>query len=470
MPDNKCRWELFYYNNHFDCNETALPNDPHSYCILHSKKDDKDLDLFIEKVTERIKKCTKRIDLTECYFPKDFPSDYFQYITFDDNKDGYIEFRDDFTPLFDKPVYFINAKFSQCADFSGATFSQGACFRGATFSQANFSGATFSQEAYFSGATFSQEANFTEAKFLQEADFTHVKFAQEADFRLAKFSQYVTFFVAEFSSEVYFFGTTFEKGVNFSWAEFKDRAYFMPVGVPVEPESKKVTFDSLSLFKYVHFSGDVIFQQVNLSKCSFLHSNIDKVDFRYCEFEKKRFRKNVLMDELDCDIAVKSATDKRKAREEYEHVRRLYLELKRNFEEKKDWNKAGDFHFGEMECRRKMKGWLGRKLSLTAFYCWASGYCERPLRTFLILLASVFIFFPLMYGLSEGKFISTLTIVNEYSVRLLDSLNVATLIRLGKPTETITGFWKPIVAVTELIVVPILIALLALALRRKVKR
>lgn len=298
---------------------------------------------------------------------------------------------------------------------------------------------------------------FNEATFSLKADFSEVKFLQVAHFNLTTFSQGVDFLRAEFS-EVYFMGTIFEEEAKFSWAKFKDKAFFLPAS-----DLKKVVFGGPSRFVFTHFLEEVIFQDVNLSLCVFLHSNIDRVDFRYCTFAEKGRRKNVLRDEIECDEKVEKNESDRK---DYEHVRRLYLELKRNFEEKKDWNKAGDFHFGEMECRRqKMNSWWKRNiLSLEALYFGLSGYGERPWRAFRILLEFVLILFPLLYILSEGKTIT------EYFTSLLDSLKVATLMRLGNPIEPNTGFWKSIVAVAELIVVPLQTALLALALRRKVKR
>ncbi len=402
MSDNTCEWKSKFHL-YYECNEPALPGD--TYCILHSENLCKNFAKFDEKIESRIEEGKKSavINFVGCYFPKKYPNYRFKNFNFS------------------KTIFFNEAKFSQSMDFSNAIFNQKADFRGTKFSGAQFVG----------------------AEFLEWTDFSFAEFTEKVDF-----------FGAEFS-DVFFAGTTFERGANFSYTDFKVRASFIS-------EDKKVIFGYPSFFQHTRFLGEVIFQDVDLSKCSFLHSNIDKVDFRYCEFEKKGRRKNVLLDELECDDNV---AQKKVDKKEYEYVRRLYLELKRNFEEKKDWNTAGDFHFGEMECRRKMKGcWKRNIFSLEALYFGLSGYGERPWRAFRILLEFVLVLFPLLYMLSEGK-----TITN-YFTSLLDSLNVATLIRLGKPTETITGFWKPIVAVTELIVVPILIALLALALRRKVKR
>lgn len=437
MPDNKCKWNPKFLD--YKCNEPALPDDPDSYCILHSKNEDKNLKDFTTIVENRLKG-NEEIDLRGCYFPKDFPS-----------------------------YFFTNYSFNRPAFFVEATFLQDMHFWGKFEKKSDFSGATFSQEGCFFRTEFLEKANFSMVKFKQ-AEFFHTKFLQKVDFSDATFSEWVDFS-----------GADFKEGVDFSEAKFKNKAYFLPAtgrkknelasrssNILKRDERRSVTFGGPSSFHHTRFTGEVIFQDVDLSQCSFLHSNIDKVDFRYCTFAKKGYRRNVLMDELECDKKVnsaKSTEEKKKARGGYEPVRRLYLELKRNFENKTDWNTAGDFHFGEMECRRKMKGWWGRNiLSLEALYFGLSGYGERPLRAFRILLEFVLVLFPFLYILSEGKTIT------EYFTSLLDSLKVATLMRLGNPIEPNTGFWKPIVAVAELIVVPILIALLALALRRKVKR
>lgn len=551
MPDDRCKWKL----DNFKCDGDSLEYDPDYYCILHSKNKDKDINAFTNKVNERIEREPNQIDLRGCCFPKKFPSNFFANIH---NFNKFIYFSE---AEFSGKISFSGAEFSQGADFSGAKFlgeanfwgakfyniaffqdikfSQDAIFQKTTFTRsANFSNTNFlenvyfnsakfaesnfpkanCQKAFFIGTIFSKEANFYEtefslevdfrnAKFLQVANFSGATFQQKADFSETKFlqvahfnrttfshSQETDFLRAEFS-EVYFMGTTFKEGAKFSWTKFKDKAFFLPA-----TDSKKLRFDSTSHFRFTSFLGEVIFQDVDLSQCSFLYSNIDRVDFRYCKFAKKKnrlfritrvfllrrylkallgeikplfrmiqrcilaihpfSRENILWDELDRDIMVKTETNKKKAREKYEPVRRVYLELKRNFEEKKDWNTAGDFHFGEMECRRKMKEWLKLDFYLVTLYSWASGYGERPLRAFIGLLVLVLIIFPFFYGVAEGF------CTNVW----WDSVKVATFMRLGNPIEQGAGSGKFIVALFEIIFVPLQTALLALALRRKVKR
>lgn len=406
MSEQKCKWESKYPD--YTCGERAMELDPHGYCILHSRREDKGTSRFTEKIEERINTKGDKADLRGCYFPSDFDSEYFKERTFD------------------KPI--------------------------------DFSEVIFSQHVRFLSAKFLQEVNFVRATFIQSVSFSHVKFSQKVYFDRAIFSQ-----------EVSFLGTCFDKGVYFSWAEFRGRVLFRPVTVsigdikgPVVRE-KEVTLGYPTLFRYTKFIGEVIFQEVDLSHCSFLYSNIDKVYFWSCKFGEKEERllgiiphrrRNVLRDELDSDEGAKG--NPKGAKEEYEHVRRLYLELKRNFEDKKDWNTAGDFHYGEMECRRKMKGWF----SLEGFYFLASGYGERSLRAFIVLFVLICLFFPVMYVIFER---------DPFWVSVWDSFRVATFMRIGTPIEPDTGLGKFFLAL-ESILCPTQFALFALALRRKVKR
>src|SRR3990167_5878724 len=254
-------------------------------------------------------------------------------------------------------------------------------------------------------------------------DYTEIKlsFDVPVDFSEAPFSKEAYFIGATFSKGKGA-GTTFSKGANVNNAEFRERVRFQSLGSG--DEGKPVFLGPGSSFQYTRFTVDSVFQDVDLSHCSFLHSNIDKVDFRYCKFNEKtegpffffsNQRKNVLRDELDADQHViltlnevkgknlksggdSSAPQQRKPREEeYEPVRRLYQELKCNFENKKDWNTAGDFHYGEMECRRngRLGGWLDFLLVTT--YYGASGYGERPSWAFIVLILLIFGVFPLIY-------------------------------------------------------------------------
>ncbi|MHA2064780.1 MAG: pentapeptide repeat-containing protein, partial [Candidatus Thorarchaeota archaeon] len=251
--------------------------------------------------------------------------------------------------------------------------------------------------------------------------------------------------------------------VVFDNPHFRTRAYFI-----------ETIFGKSCTFRHAEFPRAdrlAVFQNTDLSNCNFLHSNIDKVDFRYCTFNDKPGKLNVLKDERDADEEVQKHPSEETLRwKMYEPVRRLYLELKRNFEDKKDWDTAGDFHYGEMECRRKMKGWFGRNLfSIEAIYFWLSGYGERPQRAAVSLglligfCAIFYMYFEVLGSDFEGGY------VKGFMKSGCNSLKITTLQRIGSVDEP-HSLPAKVVFMFESIMGPILIALLALALRRKVKR
>lgn len=411
MAEQRCRWKSEYFG--YECQDLPYSQgyfqDPDGYCILHSRKEDKDTNQFREAVKGRLKTEGESIDLKGCYFPAKFDRGYFV---------GY---------EFGKPVDFDEATFLREMDFSKAKFSQKTLFRVADFSQG----------AYFNEVTFSQYADFSWAIF----------------------------------SEVYFSGTTFDKGVNFDMAEFREWVFFGPIHT-AERRNRRVAFGPGASFCNTRFLQNIRFQEVDLSRCSFLHSNINKVDFSYCEFakeEKKSFlifsprKQNVLRDELDADKEVKNNPNGKNFREErYEPVRRLYLELKRNFENNKDWNTAGDFHYGEMECKRK----AGLYWPFLHLYWAFSGYGERYLRAFFWLLLYIFLLFPFLYYFTASNAYEIKIDYDEFRECLLYSLNVITL----RGTETSQSFSFRLCSTLEMIFGLIQSALFFMALRSKLRR
>lgn len=371
MTEKKCKWKSKYFLD-YECKEPALPRDQEDQCILHSRDESKDPKIFEQTVEERVNTKGNEIDLRGCYFPKNFNKEYF--------KDR----------QFDRPVYFGDS--------------------------------TFSQRAIFIRSVFLKKASFARVTFEEGADFSSVKFFDESLFSMAKFlQQRGSFYWVEFAKSSYFLGTTFEKGGDFSLAKFKDGVIFAPVRwrkgkeeIIKEHERINITFDEHTIFRYTRFLGEVIFQEVNLSNCSFIHSNIDQVYFNNCRFKEHKdclwgrilySKRNVLRDEVNADEMVSKGPKNIQMRaEEYEPVRLLYVRLKRNFEDKKDWDRAGDFHYGEMECQRKMMAgqWGPNVLFLKAvynFYYWASGYSERPLKAFCWLIFLPFVFTLAYYWL-----------------------------------------------------------------------
>lgn len=434
-----CEWIL--RDIQYKCREPAYGDS--RYCILHSKEGDKDLYEFTKKVENRIDKSEKEVDLVGCYFPKEFDYYYFQ--------------RGPSNRFVGKLLNFREATFCQEVDFDIAKGTEVAIE--ATPLKVNFMGAKFLDKAIsynvsfskvdFRGTTFSQGVNFCNAEFLEEVNFSGAIFENlKSDFRGAIFRNAVTFSDAQFKGdEVSFSNAKFFGKTDFNNPHFDCQVYFI-----------KTTFTNNCTFRWAEFPRThkmAVFEETDLSKCSFLRSNVDKIDFRYCTFNKRLGRRNILQDELDAD----------EGEVDYEHVRRLYLELKKNFEDKKDWDTAGDFHYGEMECKRNMKGWL----SLEGFYWLLSGYGERPRRAAVSLglligfCALGYMYFEDFVSRFEGDY------VRAFLKSGCDSVKITTLQRIGHVKEY-TSLPAKFIFMFESIMGPILIALLALALRRKVKR
>ena len=194
-------------------------------------------------------------------------------------------------------------------------------------------------------------------------------------------------------------------------------------------------------------------------------------------------RHNVLKDERDLCKKIEEDSSNAKLKGEYEYVRRLYLELKCNFENKKDWNTAGEFHYGEMECRRNMLKtvWERKFFSLEAIYLLLSGYGERPKQAFLVLLLLIFLVFPLLLSVNDILFYlfgqpccltSLFDLKRSLWSLVHNSVEVTPFVRFMKIGEVIKDepSWDKFILLSESIIVSLQVTLLALALRRKVKR
>jgi uncharacterized protein YjbI with pentapeptide repeats len=241
---------------------------------------------------------------------------------------------------FAKPLRLAEAIFSGEADFGRATFSGRADFGMATFSgRADFGMATFSGRADFGMATFSEEASFWVAAFSGRADFGRATFSGRADFGMATFSEEASFWMATFSGRADFGMATFSGGAKFGRATFSG-----------ETDFRGETFRGVCLFTEVTLDekAEVIFEKANskanLTQASFLDTNLERIHFRDVDWPRKG-RRQALWDEFPHEGGQPN----------YEKVAENYRQLVLNYEAKRDFDTAEDFHVGEMEMRRKKK-------------------------------------------------------------------------------------------------------------------
>lgn len=219
----------------------------------------------------------------------------------------------------------------------------------------------------------------------------------------------------------------------------------------------------------------LIFRDADLGKVSFMATDLREaemtnVDWHEIVWPKKmpktlRWLRSKRFGVYDEDSLLKSGTDF------FPHVERLYRELKQNYEDRKDYERAGDFHYGEKEMRRRNpKTSWGLWFWLTV-YRLIGGYGERWVRS-LVFAAILWIICTVTYllsGLSNKDEGYRLVLTNgwDFLQSAHYSLRVMTLL---KPEDLVpVGFGK-VINTVQILLGPVLIGFFALALRQRLKR
>jgi uncharacterized protein YjbI with pentapeptide repeats len=452
---------------------------------------------------------------------------------------------------FKKEVNFSNAVFIGRADFFDAQFLNGARFDNTEFSGtegANFNGARFSGKkganfdmAQFTGegkadfmlAEFSGEegADFMNSKFTCKggADFNESQFSGKGpvDFQCTEFSSRVTFEAAQFLNEkgVYFFEAKFSgKGrVDFSWTRFSTkegvdftRAEFSSdLGVDFRSakflgpgkfnfeatkfkENQPIFFDKIE----TDFPENLQFIDVsNLGSALFLYVELEKVSFKNVRFrltKNKLSNREYLADEKRNEIVIEEVYSDYEIiannLDYFNQVEILYRKLKLNFETQLDFHRAGDFHYGEMEMRRKAKmlEWEDKPVSkylpflkylnLTQCYKIVSGYGEKWVQALASFVAVWLVFTGLNLFWVEPKAAmpqeqpSRIEQWEKDSIHRLGgsalfSFKVLTLQRWGDEFQlTGTSYFPRFFVTLQHLIGPTIIALMLLAIRRQFRR
>ena len=218
--------------------------------------------------------------------------------------------------------------------------------------------------------------------------------------------------------------------------------------------------------------GALSFIEADLKKCFFLNTNLEKVSFFGIDWPEIKGRLAVY-DEQKLDEEEKVEKERSKERSiVLVHLERLYRQLKKHYEDNRDYERAGHFHYGEKEMRRKNPETSFGLSFLLTLYLWFSGYGERLVRplisTGVLLTTSTFAY--LCLGLSPACGKQSLSWMNssDWMTASLYSLQVIFLLR---PDDLVlSGLWAKALHTLQSILGPLFIALLALAVRQKLKR
>jgi len=345
-------------------------------CLMHSRDPNKSDEEFQKEFESILEKAGDGVaDFTRFVFPN---ADYsgrefkavciFQHATFTQNavfRGATFTRRADFSwASFTQDAVFFGARFTQDADFLGAIFTQAAVFIRATFTQdVYFDGATFAQYAHFESATFTQDANFAVATFTQDADFFGATFTQHADFSSATFKLRALFRFARFLGRVDFRETRFRGDPEMPSANDLEH--------PTEELARKrdscLLPGSVLTGAYFERAEDVYFYKTYLGLALF--HNCDVSEFKFSDvtwLERPGSRKRMAFDEIvdsKCPdaSALRPKEDTADSRN-YRLIAELYQQLKKNYDDRRDYWTAGDFHYGEMEMKRLATPPAGRIL------------------------------------------------------------------------------------------------------------
>lgn len=295
----------------------------------------------------------------------------------------------------------------------GAAGTRGADFTRFVFPSANYEGREFKVNCGFFHAVFKQNAQFGNVVFEQGVDFIEATFEQDADFRVALFKGDANFTDATFAQDADFHMTTFEQDANFRSATFTRAASFEAakfLGAAAFRETKFREDGGLfsgPVFSSAEFSrpASVIFYKTHMGQALFHNCDVSKITFSAVEWRKRKNgdkrngKRMVFEEEVALDDRAARALRLEKGGpgdRDYGLIAELYHQLKKNYDECKDYWTAGDFHHGEMEMQRLRC--RARNLRLMAWYKYASQYGESYMRPALALLFALIIFtllFPL---------------------------------------------------------------------------
>jgi uncharacterized protein YjbI with pentapeptide repeats len=463
-------------------------------CILHSEDPEKDTMQFWEAFN-----CHRR-STGDTFFRFVFPRDC-----------------DFISTKFEKGANFANAVFNEDAQFYHANFIGGANFRHAIFGgRADFGRVEFKGAADFSDAKFHGDALFYRASFVGTdyfggalhqaqlhpsepsvptcADFFGAKFNSDASFSEAGFTDAPDFRSIKFAKAASFYATVFQDRPNFSRVRFQDKANFVRTRFRHGIVFTGSTFGKTCILaserdedhNFVIFSGTqvdfnwviiepdckLIFRDADLRKCQFLGTDLRNIEFT-----------NVIWPQVvSSGCCINIGEDRIGIYDEVLflegqpvpliHIEKAYRELKQNYEDRRDYDRAGDFHYGEKEMRRINVETSLQLRSILTVYGIVSGYGERYLRplawTFLLFICSTVGY--LSFGLHSKQMDRQLVWGNMWD-RLTAGLYSLRVMSLLSPEDLVpVNWWGFLVQTIDNLFGPALIGLFLLALRQRLKR
>ncbi|KAF5416331.1 MAG: hypothetical protein C5S49_04945 [Candidatus Methanogaster sp.] len=276
------------------CNYHKCPHENilgSEFCIFHLRDDNKDINVFNNKIIKIIETNEGSINFSGFYFPPG-TTDILEKCF---NKNVY------FTDAeFSGEVFFHNSEFLGFAHFGRSKFLKDVYFDDSKFlegSNADFMWAEFFGKTSFERTKFLGITQFVGTKFFGETSFKNAEFVGDADFNGAEFLDSepeglgmvgvseVNFRGAKFFGEADFHGTVFSVGVTFAGAKFLGLTKFWMAKFSKDTVSfYNAEFEGDAYFSDVNFLGAAIFSSAKISSIFFGDTEFLNVDFWDTEF------------------------------------------------------------------------------------------------------------------------------------------------------------------------------------------
>ncbi|PKA83596.1 hypothetical protein ATE92_1753 [Ulvibacter sp. MAR_2010_11] len=267
----------------------------------------------------------------------------------------------------------------------------------------NYSECTFHNKFDYFANTHKGTTDFSSNIFIGDATFAKCFYEENYNLSGKGFTSTSTFFENTYMKRSVFAALTFEDKIRISDENFKN-CLFQGVYFRAKHnilEGIKTGEDGLFIFQDIIFPVTTVFRQCDCRNIKFTDSDIVDVKFSSCQWKKTD--RLILKDEpknQETNIS------------QIESLEELYRQLKKNFDNHKNWELSGMAYISEMEMR-KIGLWKERKLFqwfIYWFYGFFGGYTQdirKPMLSLAVLflgcsIAYFFIDFDIINAMERG--------------------------------------------------------------------
>ncbi|AZQ59836.1 hypothetical protein EJ994_13895 [Maribacter sp. MJ134] len=279
----------------------------------------------------------------------------------------------------------------------------------------------FKESIYFDYSTFLGFIDFKFVAFFNTASFLGVKFLSESNFNFALFKGSAIFSRCGFFNDTFFYKTTFKDETYFYRSSFQSDANFIDTNFKKCVFKRIIVGDNEVLFENIEstpnnilifidfaFKNNIMFRQCNMKAISFYKCDIQDAAFLNCNWQGND--RIILREEFylrEANIYLDDDVNYSLGDLEYN-----YRQLKKNFDNSKNWELSGFAYVSEMKIRQQSL-WNERdyfQWFIYWFYGFFGGYTQsfkRPLVSLICLICTFsiiyyFIDFNLLKAIQRG--------------------------------------------------------------------